>query len=206
MRLVWEMCEMFIFWFGLSIPLVLFCETPAEDQLAPKKQITIVAREIIKKLQAIGASKIPDKLDRLDNETFKQEFVQLHRRAQLYYLISMDIDRYEQFLKRFDGESEWNAFCKKLTSEDRLCLPSWTRQIKIIRDCYYAYYLETHIWSWFAESKKEEPTQDLTRWKRHYCTTAKSWLTFSPLDKEFFMNLRFQRKKLKLLEPCLFRP
>ena len=171
----------------------------SNDQRPNRKKITVVTYEIIQSLRNVDvASKVMDKLNRLDNEAFKNEFMQLHTRAKLLYLVSLNIDQHEQFLRRFDGDKEWDTYCKQLADVERDFFPSWTRQMKLIRDCYYEYYQSSLFCLVFAEKKNDHPT-DIACWKEYYHTNNSTRLDSYPFAKEVLMNINFQRKKLTML-------
>ncbi len=182
--------------FLLSV-IALFCGMLSADQESNKKQMTIVACEIIQKIRtADAASKKIDTLNRLDNESFKAAFGQLHQRAKMLYLLHLDIDQYEQFLQRFEGEAAWSAYCK-----DNNCswLPSWTKQMELVRDCYYDYYVKSFYVSLRAENKTACPTDDIAQWKKYYHTNNDNRFNAGPFAKERRLAMEFYRQKLKLL-------
>lgn len=181
--------------FNVTLPV----DQRSSDQRSHRKKITVVTYEIIQRLRNVDVpSKVMDKLNRLDNEAFKNEFIQLHMRAKLLYLVSLNIDQHEQFLRRFEGDKEWDIYCKQLVDEERCFFPSWTKQMTLIRDCYYKYYLSSLFCSVFAEKKNDHPT-DIACWKEYYHTNNSTRLDSYPFAKEVLMNISFQRKKLKML-------
>ncbi len=170
----------------------------SEQQQSSKRQITII-REIITKNNNSDQLTFAERLNRIDDQAyFKNEFLKLDTRNKLQYLMSLKINEYEQFLKRFKNEDEWGEFWSKLSANDRSHLPSTLeRQYRVLRDCYYTY-SEKSLYESFYPTVKNNPPTDIDYWRTIYYEQSSDFLGNYPETRSIFLEDLFYRQKLIL--------
>lgn len=170
----------------------------SEQQQSSKRQITII-REVITKNNNNDQLPMAERLNRIDDqEDFKSEFLKLDTRNKLQYLMSLKINEYEQFLKRFKNEGEWGEFWSKLSANDRSHVPSTLeRQYKLLRDCYYTY-SEKSLYESFYPTVKNNPPTDIDYWRVTYYEQSSDFLGNYPETRSIFLEDLFYRQKLAL--------
>lgn len=179
---------------------ICWCAAIVSEEQVIKKQITIV-RDVTNKQSSDDAVTTVEKLNRLDNKQFIIEFLKLDIRAKIYYLIDLNIDQYEQFLKRFKNEDEWAVLWHKLAQDERKHIPSTLEsQIKMLRNCYYKLSPKPFFARWSAP--KANPPTDLAHWKIVYYANSYQPVYYEgDNDKSLYLNDLFLRKKLKMFNP-----
>jgi len=180
--------------FALYVGLVTYA---VDDRLV---KLVVVKKSIIKshKEEVTCDRKEIEMLDRMDDETFKQAFINtLDMRQKLLYLRTMDIESYEKFLDRFNNnEDAWKKFREQLPQEEKRHIPeSLLVQHVMVRDAYYKY--SPGSWLAFLDpAKTENPLQDLAYWRLRFYMDGFLYNS----DVELKLDNEFRRQKYRLLK------
>lgn len=173
--------------------------TQPVGQQSAKRQITIIREVITKNDNNNDQLSIAERLNRIDDQQeFKKEFLNLDTRNKLQYLMSLKINEYEQFLKRFKNEHEWGEFWSQLSVNDRSHVPSTLEiQHRLLRDCYYTYSEKSLYESLYPTVKNNLPI-DIDYWRVAYYEQSSDFLGNFPETRSIFLEDLFYRQKLTL--------